>query len=39
MKHYDNFDDDLKAIGWALVGFGLVILCLLGFIITELANG
>ncbi len=37
MKNYDYVDDDVICIGWALVIFTAVILCLVGFIIVELA--
>lgn len=37
MKHYKPVDDDVICIGWALFGLTAVILCLVGFIIVEVA--
>jgi len=37
MKKYEYIDDDVICIGWALIGLTAVILCLVGFIIVEVA--
>jgi hypothetical protein len=34
---YREYEDDLISTGWALFGLTAVILCLVGFIIVEVA--
>ena len=34
---YENTDDDVICIGWAILGWALFLICMIGFIIVEVA--